>query len=128
MGRTAATYKLKDGLSVYVHKTVVQKMQQYPFSINIDECTSSNNHKVFSILVSFFDAEEGMCKVEHYESISLIVANSLTLFDTICELFLKDNIPFDNLVSDLIFFFDFEKYLATMYYIPSKVLFAIVFY
>ena len=75
-------------------------MQQYPFSINIDECTSSNNHKVFSILVSFFDAE-GMCKVEHYESISLIVVNSLTLFDTICELFLKDNIPFDNLVSDL---------------------------
>ena len=101
MGRTAATYKLKDGLSVYVHKTVVQKMQQYPFSINIDEYTSSNNHKVFSILVSFFDAEEGMCKVEHYESISLIVVNSLTLFDTICELFLKDNIPFDNLVSDL---------------------------
>ena len=70
MGRTAATYKLKDGLSVYVHKTVVQKMQKYPFSINIDECTSSNNHKVFSILVSFFDAEECMCKVEHYESIS----------------------------------------------------------
>lgn len=101
MERTATTYKLKDGLSVYIHKTVVEKMKKYPFSINIDECTSNNNHKVFSILVSYFDEEEGMCKVEHYESISLIVVNSLTLLDTICKLFLKDNIPFDNLVSDL---------------------------
>ena len=101
MERTAATYKLKDGLSIYVHKSVVEKMKLYPFSINIDECTSNNNHKVFSILVSFFDEEEGVCKVEHYESISLIVVNSLTLFDTICKLFLKDEIPFGNLVSDL---------------------------
>ena len=50
MNQTAASYKLKHGLSVYVRKKVVECMKKYPFSINIDECTSSNSQNVFSIL------------------------------------------------------------------------------
>ena len=65
MNRTAATYKLKDGLAVHVKKSIVAAMKKYPFSINIDECTSNNNHKVFSLLVSYFDAVVGKCVVQH---------------------------------------------------------------
>lgn len=101
MNRTAATYKLKDGLAVHVKKSIVAAMKKYPFSINIDECTSNNNHKVFSLLVSYFDAVVGKCVVQHYESVSMVVVNSVSLFQTICDLFKRDAILFDNLVSDL---------------------------
>ena len=57
MNRTAATYKLKHGLSVYVRKNVVDCMKKYPFSIDIDECTSNNSHKVFT------GADSGLVKL-----------------------------------------------------------------
>ena len=53
MNRTAASYKLVDGLKVYERKKIIDAMKSYPFSINIDESTSHNHHKVFSILVSY---------------------------------------------------------------------------
>ena len=37
MDRTAATYKLREGLSYHNHKELIIKMNKYPFSINIDE-------------------------------------------------------------------------------------------
>ena len=87
MNRTAASYKLVDGLNVYEHKKIVDAMKSYPFSINIDECTSNNHHKVFSILVSYFDEVLGLSVVQHYKSVSMIEVNVLTLFQTICMLF-----------------------------------------
>ena len=57
MNRTAATYKLKHGLSVYGRKNVVDCMKKYPFSIDIDECTSNNSHKVFT------GADSGLVKL-----------------------------------------------------------------
>ena len=101
MNRTAATYKLKHGLSVYVRKNVVDCMKKYPFSINIDECTSKNSHKVFSILVSYFDTEIRTSVVQHYTSVSLIEANVKPLLECICNCFVRDDFPFDSLVSDL---------------------------
>ena len=101
MNRTATSYKLVDGLNVYERKKIVDAMKSYPFSINIDECTSNNHHKVFSILVSYFDEILGLSVVQHYKSVSMIEVNVLTLFETICKLFQDDQIPFENLVSDL---------------------------
>ena len=101
MNRTAATYKLKHGLSVYFRKNVVDCMKKYPFSKNIDECTSNNSRKVFSILVSYFDTELGASVVQHYTSVSLIEVNVKSLLECICNCFVRDDIPFDNLVSDL---------------------------
>ena len=98
MNRTAATYKLKHGLSVYVRKNVVDCMKKYPFSINIDECTSNNSHKVFSILVSYFGIEIGASVVQHYTSVSLIEVNAKSLLECICNCFVRDDILFDNLV------------------------------
>ena len=101
MNRTAASYKLVDGLKVYERKKFIDAMKSYPFSINIDECTSNNHHKVFSILVSYFDEVLGLSVVQHYKSVSMIEVNALTLFQTTCKLFQDDQIPFENLVSDL---------------------------
>ena len=39
------------------------------------ECTSNNNKRLFSILVSYFDGLKGESVVEHYESIECIVVN-----------------------------------------------------
>ena len=75
-------------------------MKKYPFNINIDECTSSNSQKVFSILVSYFDIEIGESVVQH-ESINLIQVSAKSLLEHICNYFIRDDIPFQNLVSDL---------------------------
>ena len=100
MNRTAASYKLV-GLNVYERKKIIDAMKSNPFSININECTSNNHHKVFSILVSYFDEILGLSVVQHYKSVSMIEVNALTLFQTTCKLFQDDQIPFENLVSDL---------------------------
>ena len=76
-------------------------MKWDPFSINIDECTSNNHHKVFSIFVSYFDEILGLSVVQNYKSVGMIEVNALTLFQTICNLFQDDQILFENLVSDL---------------------------
>ena len=78
-------------------------MKTYPFSKNNNECTSSNSQKVFIILVSYFDIEIGESVLQHYESISLIEVNAKFLLDCICNCFVyhTDDIPFENLASDL---------------------------
>ena len=65
------------------------------------ECTSNNNKRLFSILVSYFDGLKGESVVEHYESIECIVVNVEKFFQEIASLFLKDNILWNNLVSHL---------------------------
>ena len=80
------------------HKCMVLK---YPFSINMDECSSNSNKRVFSILVSYFDELKGESVVEYYESIECIVVNVKNLFQEIASLFLRDNISWNNLISDL---------------------------
>ena len=72
MNRTAASYKLKHGISVYVHKKVVECMKKYTFSINIDEYTYNTRQKVFNILISYYDVDIGESVLHHYESVSLI--------------------------------------------------------
>ena len=101
MNRTASSYDLKHGLFIYVCKEVNNCIKTYPFSKNNNECTSNNSQKVFVILVSYFDIEIGESVLQHYESISLIEVNAKFLLDCICNCFVRDDIPFENLVSDL---------------------------
>ena len=76
-------------------------MKKYLFSINVDECTFNNSQKVFSIFVSYFDIEIGESVVQHYQSISLIEVNTKSPLERICNSFIRDDVPFQNLVSDL---------------------------
>ena len=52
-----------------------------------------------SILVSYFDIEIGESAVQHYESISLIEANTKSLLQRICYCFIRGDIRSQNLVS-----------------------------
>ena len=49
MDRTAATYKLHVGLSVYQQRELIEKLKKSNFSINIDECTTTNSHKGYLV-------------------------------------------------------------------------------
>ena len=102
MDHATATYKLREGLSVYQQCELIKKLKKSNFSINIDECTATNSHKrVFSILVSFYDEILKKVVTEHYESVECILMNSLTLLQKIDYLFKRDGIPWEDLISDL---------------------------
>ena len=101
MDRTTATYKLRDGLSFHNHRDLIDKVNKYPSSVNMDECTSNSNKRVFSVLVSYFDEVKGERVVEHCESIECKVVSAENVFVEICKLFNRDEILWDNLVSDL---------------------------
>ena len=77
-------------------------MKKSNFSINTDECTTTNGlRRVFSILVSFYDEILKKVVIEHYESVECILVNSLTLLHKVDSLFKRDSIPLENLISDL---------------------------
>ena len=88
-------------MSLCYRKKVVQTIKTVPFSINIDECVSSNFRKVFSIIVCYFDDDLGRTVIKHYESVDMIIVNAQSLKNKIVELFTRDEIPFSNIVSDL---------------------------
>ena len=83
-----------DGLSLHKKRKLVDALKKNPFSINIDECTASSGMKVFTIIVSYFDEEIGETVVEHYCSFECIRVNAEELFVKICDVFVKDEIPF----------------------------------
>ena len=49
MDRTAATCKLRVGLSFHNQINLIDKVIKYPFSINMDEYTTNSNKRVFLI-------------------------------------------------------------------------------
>ena len=61
----------------------------------------AKSEKVLSILVAYFSENLKEVVVKHYTSISLVTVNAQTVFDAIIDMFRKDEIPLDNLVSDL---------------------------
>ena len=97
----SANYKIVDGLVHFYNKAVICNLRKKPFSINIDECTASSGMKVFTILVSYFDDELGKCTVQHYKSIECIEISAELLTDTILKAFSEDEIPLENLISDI---------------------------
>ena len=97
----SATYKIVDGLGHFYNKAVICNLRKKPFSINIDECTESSGMKVFTILVSYFDDELGKSTVHYYKSVECIEISAELLTDAILKAFSEDEIPLENLISDL---------------------------
>ena len=55
-----------------------------PFSLNMDESTSTgNNKKVLATIVSYYNPELGKVVVEHLCSVELIKANTAAIFATV---------------------------------------------
>ena len=101
MSKDAASYKLKEGLAPLLLENLVTDLQNNFFSINVDECFSNANEKVFSITATYFSDDCNYVKLQHYNSAAFTVVNAKTLFDYVKMCFTKDNIPFTNLISDL---------------------------
>ena len=88
MNRNAVSYSLNMGF-------------QFIFLKNSWQCTFNNGHKVFGIFLSYFDIQIGESVVQHYQSVSLIEVNAKSLLERICNCFIRCDIPFQNLVSDV---------------------------
>ena len=101
MERTTASYKLREGLGLAYHEELVSDLRSSKFSVNLDECFCAKNEKVLSILVAYFNDSLKEVVVKHFASISLVTVNAQTLYDAVIDMFAKDKIPLDNLVSNL---------------------------
>ena len=99
--RQTCTYKLKEGMSTLIHKRLVSDLKNFPFSINLDECTSTNKERVLSVLVSYFSEALGECVVMHYYSLSMTTVNAETVYKAVMNAFDEDDIPLTNLISTL---------------------------
>lgn len=101
MDRTTASYKMQYGLKKTVFEKTLHSIRSCPFSLNIDEATSSNNKKVLGILVSYFDDDVGHIVVEHLASIEMVSVKSESLYNVLVNLFEEHQIPWENLVTIL---------------------------
>lgn len=54
MDRTSASIKMRLGLAETIKSDLITYMKTSPFSLNIDEATSSNFHKILCVLVSYY--------------------------------------------------------------------------
>ena len=76
MSRPCGTYKMTDGLALALRSKLVHDLQRYKYSINIDECTSNANKRIFTVLVSYYSEEEEKVIVQHYLSTELLFVNA----------------------------------------------------
>lgn len=91
--RTSASYKTKYGLAKSFTEELVEELKFIPFSLNIDEATSKTNHRVVSVMVSYFCQKQQEVVVKHLASFPIIRVDSKSLYNELVELFEKFKIP-----------------------------------
>ena len=96
MHRTTASYKLFSVAKTMQDQLVV-KLKNVPFSLNLDEATSTNLLRVFSVLVSYYDKEKHSLVMENLASLSIPVVDAENLFRELQSLFLQFSLPWENL-------------------------------
>ena len=101
MDRTTASYKMRFGLARTFHDRNLSNLQNSFFSLNIDESTSANLHRVLAVLVSYFSPSAKEIVVEHLTSFSVHHVDAQSLYNELLTLFEEKNIPWNNLVSIL---------------------------
>ena len=97
MHQTTASNKLF-GVSKTMQDQLVVKLKSVPFSLNLDEATSTNLLRVFSVLVSSYDKEKHSLVVEQLASLSISVVDDENLFRELQSVFLQFNLPWENLM------------------------------
>lgn len=101
MDRTSASYKLIYGLNKTLHDETLKQLREKPFSLNMDESTSSSNKHVLAVLVNFFDEKVNQVVCEHLVALDLVKVDTQSIYKALEELFAVNNIPWTNLVSIL---------------------------
>lgn len=81
MNRTTASYLTRYEVGKTFEHYVTEMMKCTKFSLNMDESTSNNFHRVLTILVCFYCPVMRQVKVCHFRSLSCIKVDSGTLYD-----------------------------------------------
>ena len=85
------------GLSKTLSDELMAKLRSTLFSINMDEATATNNVRVCSLLVCYFNGVDIV--IEHLDSFNAPVVNSATLYHEVMDVFQKREIPVKNLLA-----------------------------
>ena len=85
MHQTTASYKLF-GVAKTMQDQLV-KLKNVPFSLNLDEATSTNLLRVFSVLVLYYDKEKHSLVSEQLASLSGPVVDAENLFRELQSIF-----------------------------------------
>ena len=93
VARQTASYKMRHGLAKGLEKQLIDKLREGFFSFNIDEATSSNLHKVLTLLVSYFCTTKNEVVVEHLVSLSLPTVKLKTVFKAVVDLVNGKELP-----------------------------------
>ena len=93
VARQIASYKMRHGLAKGQEKQLINKLREGFFSFNIDETTSSNLHKVLTLLVSYFCTTKKEVVVEHLVSLSLPTVKLETVFKAVVDLVNGKELP-----------------------------------
>ena len=93
VARQTASYKMRHGLAKGLEKQLIKKLREGFFSFNIDEATSSNLHKVLTLLVSYFCTTKKEVVVEHLVSLSLPTVKLETVFKAVVDLVNGKELP-----------------------------------
>ena len=99
--RTTSSYKLVHGLGLTWRTELLEKLRITPFSLNMDESSSTNSKHVFTILVSFYNASTKSIAVEHLGSVDVPSCTSDNLFVETKKLFQVYNLPWKILLAIL---------------------------
>ena len=94
VARRAKSYKKLHGLAKGMERQLIDKLREGFFSFNIDEATSSNLHKVLTLLVSYFCTTKNEVVVEH-------LGSSETAFKAVIDLVNEKELPWCNLMAVL---------------------------
>ena len=79
VAKQTASYKMQHGLAKGLEKQLIDKLREGFFSFNIDEATSSNLHKVLTLLVSYFCTTKDEVVVEYLGSLNHPAVKSETI-------------------------------------------------
>ncbi|XP_073710036.1 uncharacterized protein [Misgurnus anguillicaudatus] len=99
LSRTSAKYKMVHGLGKTLSDRILSNTGKLPFSLNLDEATSSSDKKVLSILVSYYNPERKAVDVEHLGSFEIVKVTAAILENVLDKFFTDNDIPWSNLVS-----------------------------
>ncbi len=100
MHRNSASYKTRFGIAKTMKEALFKDLQTEFFSLNLDESTNNSNQKVVSVLVNYMS--NGSISTKHLSSYCVDSVNSEAIFQCLVQIFEKNNIPWQNLMSVLL--------------------------
>lgn len=75
-----------------------QLLRDNPFSLIIDETTDVATSKCLALVARYFDDKSGTVQDRFWGIIELLNCTAESIYKTICDMFIKSKVPFENLI------------------------------